>query len=107
MFGRSSRDTGLESERNNTFTAAQRLHLLNSAHIHNKIDEGPALRQILDSGGKPEEIADKIYLTILSRYPTQEERTVLAEYRSGGFGRRPGLDLAWALMNTAEFLCRH
>jgi hypothetical protein len=107
MFGRSSRDTGLESERNNNFTAGQRLHLLNSAHIHKKIDEGPALQQLLGSGGKPEEIDDKIYLTILSRYPSNEERAVLAEYRSGGFGRRPGLDLALALINTAEFLCRH
>jgi hypothetical protein len=107
MFGRSSRDTGLESERNNNFTAAQRLHLLNSAHIHTKIDEGPALQQLIRSGGTPEEMADKIYLTILSRYPTREERAVLAEYRSTGYGRRPALDLAWALINTAEFLCRH
>jgi hypothetical protein len=107
MFGRSSRDTGLESERNNNFTAAQRLHLLNSAHIHKKIDEGPALQQVLNSGRKPEEITDTLYLTILSRYPTSEERAVLADYRAGGAGRRPGLDVAWALINTAEFLCRH
>ncbi len=107
MFGRSPRDTGLESERNNNFTAAQRLHLLNSAHIHKKIDEGPALQQLLRSGGKPEEITDRLYLTILSRYPTEEERAALAEYNSGGGGRRPGLDVAWALINTAEFLCRH
>ena len=33
MFGRPPRDTGLESERNNSPTAAQRLHLLNSSHI--------------------------------------------------------------------------
>jgi hypothetical protein len=107
MFGRSSRDTGLESERNNNFTVAQRLHMLNSAHIHNKIDEGPALKQLLGSGGTPEEIADRIYLTILSRHPSEAERAILAEYRSGGFGRRPGLDLALALINTAEFMCRH
>ena len=33
IFGRPPRDTGLESERNNRFTAAQALHLLNSTHI--------------------------------------------------------------------------
>ena len=32
MFGRPSRDTGLESERNNRPSADQRLHLLNSSH---------------------------------------------------------------------------
>lgn len=107
MFGRSTRATGLESERNNSFTAPQRLHLLNSAHIQRKIDEGPALQELLRSEDKPEELADKLYLTILSRYPSEEERAVMGDYRSGGWGRRPGLDVAWALMNTAEFLCRH
>jgi hypothetical protein len=67
------------------------------------------LQQLLNSGGKPEEIAEKLFLTILSRYPTRDELSVLADYRSGGAGagRRPGQDVAWALMNTAEFLCRH
>jgi hypothetical protein len=104
MFGRSSRDTGLESERNNNITAAQRLHLLNSAHIRKKIEEGPALQQLLRSGGKPEEIIDRLYLTILSRHPSQAERAELTAY---GRGRQVGPDVAWALMNTAEFLCRH
>ena len=36
MFGRPPRDTGLASERNNTITAEQRLHLLNSSHIRSK-----------------------------------------------------------------------
>jgi Protein of unknown function (DUF1553)/Protein of unknown function (DUF1549) len=107
MFGRPSRDTGLESERNNNFTAAQKLHLLNSAHVHEKIQNGPGMQQFFSSGSKLEEIADQLYLTILSRYPTEGERAVMADYRSGGGGRRPALDIAWALMNTAEFLCRH
>ena len=42
LFGRSSRDSGLESERNNRITAGQRLHLLNSSHIRNKLRDGPA-----------------------------------------------------------------
>jgi hypothetical protein len=107
MFGRSTRDTGLESERNNNVTAAQRLHLLNSAHIHKKIDQGPGIQQIIASGGKPEEIVEKLYLTILSRYPTREEQDALADYRSIKAERRPYLDVAWALLNTAEFMCRH
>ena len=37
MFGRSPRDTGLESERNNRITDAQRLHLLNSSQVQRKI----------------------------------------------------------------------
>lgn len=107
IFGRSSRDTGLESERNNTFTPPQRLHMLNSAHIIQKIQTGPAIQQLIRAGGKPKDVVERLYLTILSRYPTQEELSELASYRVGGEDRRAALDLAWALMNTAEFLCRH
>ncbi len=107
MFGRSSRDTGLESERNNNFTAAQRLHLLNSAHVLKKIETGPGMKRLLDAGGKPEEIADRLYLTLLSRHPSEDELDVLREYRAAPAGRKVVLDMAWALINTAEFLCRH
>ena len=46
MFGRPPRDTGLESERNNRPTAAQRLHLLNSSHIQRKIEQSPKLQRL-------------------------------------------------------------
>ena len=108
MFGRPSRDTGLESERNNNFTAAQRLHLLNSAHIQRKIEKGPALAAIIGSGKAAEEIAKELYLTILSRYPTRDELDGVAQYMVyGPRGRIPSMDIAWALINSAEFLCRH
>ena len=49
MFGRPARDSGLESERNNRPTAAQELHLLNSSHIRQKIEQSPKLRELLQS----------------------------------------------------------
>ena len=55
-FGRAARDTGLESEQNNNFTTARRLYLLNSAHIRKKIDEGPAVQQLLRGSGGPKEV---------------------------------------------------
>ena len=56
MFGRSPRDTGLESERNNRPSAGQRLHLLNSSHIQRKIEQSPKLKSLMQSGKKPGEI---------------------------------------------------
>ena len=50
MFGRSPRDTGLESERNNRPTAAQRLHMLNSSHIQRKIEQSPMIRNLTAAG---------------------------------------------------------
>ncbi|MCS7045512.1 MAG: DUF1549 and DUF1553 domain-containing protein [Gemmataceae bacterium] len=99
MFGRPSRDTGLASERDNKLTANQRLHLLNSAHIQTKIEKGPGLAGLLASSRPHGELMTQLYLTILSRYPTPAE--VDAALGS------PPVDIAWALINSAEFLCRH
>jgi hypothetical protein len=109
MFGRSPRDTGLESERNNRPTAAQRLHLLNSSHVQRKIEQSSRLRPLMQSRGNPREVTTELYLTILSRFPTDEELKAVAAYaQSGGVkGREAAVDLAWALINSAEFLYRH
>ena len=106
MFGRPARDTGEESERNNRITATQRLHLLNSTQVQRKIEQGPKLQALLKSRRPPREIVTELYLTILSRPPTDAERAVVAEYARAK-DARAGIDLAWALMNSTEFLYRH
>jgi hypothetical protein len=104
-FGRPSRDTGLESERLNRATAPQRLHMLNSTHIQTKIEQSPKLRALR---GSPREIAASLYLTILSRYPTEEELKIADEYwKAHSTGRDASVDFAWALINSSEFLYRH
>lgn len=106
LFGRPPRDTGLESERNNRPTAAQRLHLLNSSHIRNKIQQSPTFTALFQSAKQQEQIATGLYLAILSRYPTKEELEITAPPKKPK-SRDAMFDLAWALMNTSEFLCRH
>ncbi len=130
QFGRPSRDTGLESERSNRPTVDQRLHLLNSSHIQRKIESGPALQAIFQSAvGQPpakrnkarrsaavdedvqhgrDQVANTLYLTILSRFPTPDELRAASEYaQKAGSRREAAVDLAWALINSAEFLYRH
>jgi Protein of unknown function (DUF1553)/Protein of unknown function (DUF1549) len=104
LFGRPPRDTGYESERNNRITDAQRLHLLNSTHIQRKIQQSPKLIAMMREIRDPKELVNRIYLTILSRYPTADELKVVAGY---GRGRPAVVDLAWALINNTEFLYRH
>jgi hypothetical protein len=108
-FGRSPRDTGLQSERNNRPTAAQRLHLLNSSHIQRKIEQSTKLQSLLQNKGKPRDTIDGVYLTIFSRFPTEEELKVVGAYFQSAGGNRRGaaVDLIWALINSAEFLYRH
>ncbi|MHC5162794.1 MAG: DUF1553 domain-containing protein [Planctomycetota bacterium] len=110
MFGRPSRDTGLESERNNQPTDNQRRHMLNSTHIQNKLERGWRLRNLIrQARGNRKALVDSIYLAILSRYPTESERQAMASYfkTKGLGGNQAAVDLAWALINSKEFLYRH
>jgi hypothetical protein len=106
LFGRPARDTGLEAERNNRITSGQRLHLLNSSHVQRKLEQGPALQAILRSRSAAAAV-DPLYLTILSRLPTNAERETIRSYAATRDVRTASLDLAWALINSAEFLYRH
>ena len=118
LFGRSARATGMENERNNRMMPAQWLHLLNSSHIQGKLDQSLKLRAIFDPKRRQSEVITEIYLTILSRFPTPEEVKTAEEYGQLGPADKSGkravvkrredwVDLAWALLNTSEFLYRH
>ena len=109
LFGRSSRSTGMEAERVNELASTQWLHMLNSAAIQSKLQNGPKLSGVLPSGGKTSEIAERLYLTILSRFPTDADVNAVEEYAKTGVtkGRDMWIDLAWALINSPEFLLRH
>ena len=109
MFGRPPRDTGLESERNDQPTVAQRLHLLNSSHVRRKIEESRRLGALIRSARAPRVAAARLYLSILSRFPTPEELEVLQSYLAEGTvtPREGAIDLVWALINSSEFLYRH
>jgi len=104
-----SRDTGLESERNNRTSDAQRLHMLNSTHVQRKIQQGPKLVAMMRDIKNPRDLVSQIYLTILSRYPTADELQAVKAYAQTSKlkPREAAIDLAWALMNSAEFLYRH
>jgi len=108
-FGRPPRDTGLASERAAQPTAAQRLYLLNSADVQRKLQQGPKLQALLLRQTSPLGAVTSLYLTILSRYPTDEELRAITAYSQAAGANRRGVaqDLAWALVNSAEFGFRH
>lgn len=107
MFGRPPRDTGLESERNNRPTAAQKLHLLNSSHILRKIEQSRMIEFQAQPQRKASEIAAGMYLGILSRFPTSDETKIVEAHLQSSKKREAVVDLAWALINSPEFLYRH
>jgi len=84
--------------------------MLNSSHIQRKIEQGPRLRRLMQMAKRNRRnLVGSLYLTILSRYPTPDELTTALNYfqADGVNSRQAAVDLAWALINTKEFLCRH
>jgi hypothetical protein len=106
LFGRSSRSTGMETERVNELASPQWLYMLNSATIQSKLQSGPKLAALVSAGGTPKEIAERLYLTVLSRLPTDADVKLVEEFAKAR-GRDAWIDLAWALINSPEFLLRH
>lgn len=120
LFGRPPRDTGYVSERNNVPSSSQKLHLLNSTHIQNKIHNNKALLGMSYKKVKgrkkqqtrwvdPREAVEGMYLTILSRYPSVDETNAAIAYvQESGLSRyNASVDLVWALLNTKEFIYKH
>lgn len=110
LFGRPPRDTGKESERSRNITPAQRLHLLNSSHILKKVKSCPLV--VWGAGvclEEQPEMVERIYLHVLSRFPTDDEKLVLSDYyeESRGNSRSLASDLVWALINQPEFYLIH
>jgi hypothetical protein len=110
MFGRPARDTGLEAERDNQPSDAQELFLLNSSEVQRRIARSPRLQAVAAAAGGDRGAQIRgTYLTLLDRDPTPAEQAAAEKY-----WQTPGLsagnaesDLAWALINSAEFQFRH
>jgi len=53
------------------------------------------------------ELVDRLYLTYYSRFPTADERKVAVEHLKKPDRKAAAEDLAWALLNSLEFLFNH
>jgi hypothetical protein len=109
IFGRPPRDTGLLCERPARVTTAQRLQLLNSGYLLKKLEKSRKLADLVRSAGDVPSAADALYLEILSRHPTDQELAAIAAHEPPGKNpaRQKMLDVAWALVNSPEFLLKH
>jgi len=126
LFGRPPRNTSFESERVSAPSVFQAQTLLNSSPLENKIERCRMLQQLVSGPPKPgqgrkqqpaETVAklddskcvEELYIRILSRFPTEEEKRTTATYLDSPT-RKPidaVCDLAWALINSREFVLKH
>ncbi len=108
-FGQPARELACECERESDSNLAQALQLINGPTINEKIRQpNNRLGKLLGEKKSDSEIMTELYLTTLSRYPTDPERqAALAHVAKHPDKRRAWEDILWALLNTREFLFRH
>jgi hypothetical protein len=110
IFGRPVRATVCECERSGEPSISQALHLLNSPEIMAKIQHrNGTARRLANSKLTDDELIDELYLTTLSRFPNEEERSLMREaFSDSGAARTAAVeDVLWALLNTKEFIFNH
>jgi hypothetical protein len=109
IFGKPDRLLTCECERNEDTTLAQALQLINGEGIRRRLEQPEnRIGRLLASRASDESILEELYLAALGREPTASESAGAIEHvRKAPDPRNGWEDVAWALLNSKEFLLRH
>lgn len=89
-------------------TADQALFAANSGSINSYVN--PSADNVTDRMFKaqsPQQAAEELYLAILSRLPSKDEVAEVDSYLKSKDKRQAVMELAWSLINSAEFRFNH
>ncbi|MES2658922.1 MAG: PSD1 and planctomycete cytochrome C domain-containing protein [Verrucomicrobiota bacterium] len=108
-FGRATRATVCSCEVKMEPNLSQALHLLNGDTTQERIRQGKLVETMLNEKKSPEEVISNLYLTVLSRPPSDmEKEKLLAAVAADPEKVRETLeDIFWALLNSKEFIFNH
>jgi hypothetical protein len=107
-FGRAPRDTVCACEAKTEPTLSQALHMLNGTTIHNKIQQGGVVKELMAAGKTPPQVIESLYIRCLSRKPDPSEMERLMAVVTSAENPQVGLeDVFWAILNSREFVFNH
>ncbi len=107
-FGRATRETVCACEVKMEPSLSQALHLLNGDTVNTKIRQGGLVKQFADAKLPADEVISRLYISCLSRRPTEAELTKLRPlFAEGNDYSQACEDIFWALLNSREFLFNH
>jgi hypothetical protein len=109
-FGKPERLLACECERSNETTLKQAFTLIGDEGLHGLLSKDDnRLARLVSEDRSAEDIVDELYWTALSRAPTPDELAAGESLiTSAGDERLAAVqDLAWAIMNSKEFVFRH
>jgi hypothetical protein len=109
VFGKPDRLLTCECERSEATTLAQAFQLINGEAVRRKLEaEDNRIGRLLNAGAEDRMILNDLYLATLSRAPTESECVNALRHIAEASDRRKAWeDLAWAILNSKEFLLRH
>ena len=110
-FGRATRATVCSCEVKMEPNLSQALHLLNGDTTQKRIRDGKLVETLLNNQKSPADVISNLYLTVLSRPPTDMESEKLlaavAGQKEPAQVREMLEDVFWALLNSKEFIFNH
>jgi hypothetical protein len=108
-FGKPERLLTCECERMETTTLAQAFQMINGEAVRRKLeDRGNRIGKLLEQKADDAAILTELYLAALCREPSPaEQSSILDHLQSHGDRGDAWEDVAWALINSKEFLLRH
>ena len=105
LFGKPGRNSSYLNDRVNQVSMQQILHLAGSANINRKLDKSPFLKALSSPKINNKDKIKTLYLTFLTRPPTQREYEIcLKHFESGKAPSEALKDVAWAILNSKEFI---
>jgi hypothetical protein len=107
VFGRPSRSAACDCERPAEPALLQTMFLMSDPLVLEKIENG-RLASLLEKTPDDRKVLDELFLAILSRWPTEDDRQAAQEALQVKKDRKAAFtDIVWALINTREFVLNH
>ena len=110
-FGRPERVLTCTCERSDEPSMTQVLHLLNGKTIQEKLESKDGrVAKFLETNIPNNDLIDIVYLSAITRYPTETERKQLSAVldEATGDDKRAAIeDLYWSVLTSKEFLFQH
>lgn len=106
LYGRSGREFLGDLDPKLEPTLTQALYMINSRDVHQKLRSASGvLTRSIKAKLNNRELITELYLTTLSRFPTDEELQTAKAYLTESPKRRAGSeDILWALISSREFI---